>query len=294
MTLVSDVTPFLTAADTQIANLSATASTQAATIVAQAAQIADLQAQLAALTPPPASAYDTLPAGWTKRVWGDDFTGGAIDSVRWNVRNNTTQSNMDGRNFARNCTVANSVLSIRSGADTGDTAHPWSCGYLDTIGKAGQNPQTGRWEARIRHPWGPTATGFWGAFWLRPEDGGLGEMDGVEFWPAKGDVHQSLWRDYTGTPHVEGKHQTIPPFDPSAWHVYAIEKEPGVCRFYIDGVLVWDASKSATWVPEALDRNVGWNIRLNLQMGGSYGGKPTAATNLAQTFDVDWVRVLAR
>lgn len=305
MSLVSDVTPLLAAADAQIADLTtrltgAQMSVTALTAdkLSLSAQVADLTARLAAATtpppvaPPPTTTGPTLPSGWTRTVFFDDFTGTTVDKTKWNVRDNTIQSNMDGRNFARNCTVKDSVLSIRSGNDTGDNAHPWSCGYLDTIGKAAF--QTGRWEARIRHPWGPTATGFWGAFWLRPGDGGIGEMDILEAWPAKGDVHQSLWRDYTGTPHVEGKHQTIPPFDPSQWHTYAVEKEPGVCRFLVDDVLVWDASKSATWVAEALDRNVTWNIRLNLQMGGSYGGKPTAATNLAQTFDIDWVRVLAR
>ena len=297
MTLINDVTPYLSAADDRIAALTATTAAQATTIADQAAVIADLRAQLAAATQPPvvtppAGSIGALPAGWTRVQFADDFTGATIDAAKWNVRDNTTQSNMDGRNFARNCTVANSVLSIRSGNDTGDNAHPWSCGYLDTIGKAAF--ATGRWEARLRVPWGAAAVGFWPAFWLRPSDGGIGEMDIMEAWPAKGDVHQSLWRDYTGTPHVEGKHQTIPPFDPSQWHTYAVEKEPGVCRFLVDDVLVWDASKSATWVAEALDRNVTWNIRLNLQMGGSYGGKPTAATNLAQTFDIDWVRVLAR
>ncbi len=271
------------------ASLTATNAAQAATITDQAAQIAALQAQIAT---PPTTGTPPLPAGWTKVVFSDFFEGTAVDTTKWNVRNNTTQSNMDGRNFARNCTVKNGYLSIRSGADTGDTAHPWSCGYLDTNGKSGF--ATGYWEARMRFPWGPTAVGYWPAFWLRPADGGIGEMDIMEAWPAKNDVHQSLWRDYTGTPHTEGPHQKIPPFDPTQWHVYAVQKEPGVCRFFIDGVQVWDASKSAAWVPEALDRNVAWKIRLNLQMGGGYGGKPTSATNLTQTFDVDYVRVLAR
>lgn len=293
----------------QVSTLTASVAAQAAqittltqTVAARDAEIAALKATTTPPVTPPATSYATLPSGW-KLLWGDDFTGTAVDKAKWNVRDNTTQNNMDGRNFARNCTVKDSVLSIRSGADTGDTAKPWSCGYLDTNGKTAQNPQNGRWEARMRFPWGPTAVGFWPAFWLRPEDGKLGELDIMEAWPAKGDVHQSLWRDYGGTPHVEGKHQAIPPFDPTQWHVYAVEKETTTdasgkpkasVKFFVDGVLVWDATESATWVSEALARPVGWQVRLNLQMGGGYGGKPVAATNLAQTFDIDWVRVLTR
>lgn len=300
----------LATAQSQVASLQTqlTAS-QAQTAAAQAqvvslqAQVADLKAQLAALQPvPPVPSTPALPAGWTKTVFADYFDGTAVDTTKWNVRNNTTQNNMDGTNFAANCTVKNGILSIKSGL-TGNTTKPWSCGYLDTNGKSGF--VDGRWEARMRFPWGPTAVGYWPAFWLRPADGGIGEMDIMEAWPAKGDVHQSLWRDYTGTPHTEGKHQTIPPFDPTAWHVYAVEKEIGTplangtpqlktLRFLVDEVVVWDAKNSATWTHEAFARNVQWNIRLNLQMGGSYGGKPTTATDLTQTFDIDYVRVLAR
>lgn len=312
MSLVDDVTPRLVAADQQIADLTVRTDAQAASIAtltstnaALTAQVADLTARLAAATapPPPSNGFTTLPTGWTKVLYGDDFNAPAVNTTTWNVRNNTTQSNMDGRNFARNVSIKDSVLSIRSGADTGDTAKPWSCGYLDTNGKV--EFAEGRWEARLRFPWGPTAAGFWPAFWLRPADGGIGEMDIMEAWAAKNDVHQTLWRDYTGTPHVEGKHQVIPPFDPTVWHTYAVEKENGpldaqgkptvkTLRFLVDDVVVWDAKASASWTGEALGRNVKWAIRLNLQMGGSYGGKPTAATDLSQTFDVDWVRVLGR
>lgn len=60
-------------------------------------------------------------------------------------------------------------------------------------------------------------------------------------------------------------------------------------RFYVDGLLVWDATDSATWREEAFDRTMKWNIRLQLQMGdGGYGGDPTSSTNLNATFDTDY------
>ena len=70
------------------------------------------------------------------------------------------------------------------------------------------------------------------------------------------------------------------------------DKRKGVLRFYVDGLLVWDASESASWITEAFDRTVNWNIRLQLQMGDSgYGGDPTSTTDLTKTFDTDYAWV---
>lgn len=226
-------------------------------------------------------------------LFRDDFNGTTIDTTKWNVRNKTTQSNNKGYDLAANCTVQSGYLSIHTGINTASnaSAYPWTDGYLDTIGKAGGTFQEGYWEFKGRFPWGTAGYGFWPAYWLRPEDGSLGEIDIMEAWPLKNDVHQTLWRDYNGTPHVEGKHQppSIPGFDPTQWHTYAVEKRAGVLRFYVDGLLVWDATDSATWREEAFDRTMKWNIRLQLQMGdGGYGGDPTSSTNLNATFDTDY------
>jgi len=229
-------------------------------------------------------------------LFRDDFNGTGVDTTKWNVRNKATQSNNKGYDLAANCTVQGGYLSIHTGKNTAANAatYPWTAGYMDTIGKAGGTFQEGYWEFRGRFPWGSTAYGFWPAYWLRPEDGGIGEIDIMEAWAKPNSIHQSLWRDYTGTPHVEGSKQStgIPGFDPTVWHTYAVEKRKGVLRFYVDGLLVWDASESASWITEAFDRTVNWNIRLQLQMGDSgYGGDPTTATDLTKTFDTDYVWV---
>lgn len=242
---------------------------------------------------PESPAPGALPAGWTTVLFSDYFDGAAVDTTKWNVRTDV-QSNHSGRNFARNATVANGYLSIRSGTDNDiDPAlKPWTCAYLTTAGKFAT--RYGRFEIRARMPWGSTAHGFWPAFWLRPEDSGLGEIDVFEGWPAPNDLHMTIWRDYTGTPHVESSHLTYPTFDPTQWHTYAVEKEAGSLKFYVDDVLHWDATSAATWRAEAFDRSVSWHLRIQLQIGGSYGGNPDGSTILSQTYDVDYVRVLGR
>lgn len=249
---------------------------------------------VAAPPPTPSSpAPSGLPGGWPTVLFTDYFDGTSVDTSKWNVRTDT-QSNHSGRNFAKTCTVANGYLSIRSGTDNDidPVAHPWVSGYLDTKGKF--SARYFRAEIRARIPWGSTAWGFWPAYWLRPDDGGLGEIDVFEGWPKHNDLHMTLWRDYTGTPHVESSHLGTPGFDPTQWHVYAVEKEAGSMKFYVDDALQWDATSSASWRSEAFDRAVNWHLRVQLQIGGSYGGNPTGSTVLSQTYDVDYVRVLGR
>ncbi len=76
-------------------------------------------------------------------------------------------------------------------------------------------------------------------------------------------------------------------------------------KFYLDGVMFWDATNAATWRSEAFDRVALWHLRVQLQIGAcktnasgaivpGFGGWPTAATILSQTYDVDWVRVYGR
>ena len=233
--------------------------------------------------PPPEGPYTTV-------LFEDTFSGSSVDTSKWNVRSDS-QSNHNGRNSPAACTVNGGQLHIRSGL-SGDSAKPWTSGYLDTIGKS--SFRYGRWEIRCRFPWGPTGAGYWPAFWLRPDDGGIGEIDIMEAWANRKSAHNSLWRDYTGTPHKEGQQfaKVVPGYVGTDWHTYAVEKDPGVLRFYIDDILVWTATASnVPWFTETFDRAVDWNIRLQLQIGGSYEGTPTSSTILSQTYDVDYVRV---
>lgn len=245
---------------------------------------------------PPSTGTGPTPSGWPTVLFSDYFEGTSVDTTKWNVRTDT-QSNHSGRNFAKNVTVANGYMSIRSGTDNtiDPVAKPWTTGYLDTRGKFGT--RYGRFEIRCRYPWGTTAWGYWPAFWLRPDNGSLtdGEIDIFEAWPKHNDVHATLWYDEQGTyPHVASPVKGTPTFDPTVWHTYAMEKEAGAQRFYVDDVLWWDASSSASWRAASMDTTSTWHLRVQLQIGGSYGGNPTGSTILSQTFDVDYVRVLGR
>ena len=75
------------------------------------------------------------------------------------------------------------------------------------------------------------------------------------------------------------------------YHLYAVEWEPKVIRFYVDGNLY------ATRTPTDLPQGTKWVydhpffMILNLAVGGDWPGAPDNATVFPQTMLVDYVRV---
>lgn len=235
--------------------------------------------------------------GW-RPVFSDEFDS-AVDRRKWNVRNAEGRDIDSGCNTdsPKNVFVADGKLVLRALRETSrcsSQTRAYSQAYLDTIGKASWT--YGRFEMRAKSPNGPgNSTGLWPAFWLRPDDGGNGEIDVVELpggqrWYAK--ATQSIFWDYspvkqdTRTWPVTGGH----PGD--GFHTYTTEWEPDELRWYIDGKLVWQRDRNSTpWFEAAFGRP--YNIRLNFQVGG-WLGEPDAATAFPADFMVDYVRVWQR
>jgi beta-glucanase (GH16 family) len=158
----------------------------------------------------------------------------------------------------------------------------------------------GRFEARIRVPEGK---GIWPAFWLLGSN-----MDAVD-WPECGeiDIMESIGSEPTlvyGTLHGPGYSDDkgvgaefgLPGGASFAddYHVFAVEWEPEVVRWYVDGAL----RQSLT--PGALPRSTKWVhdhpffILLNVAVGGWWPGAPDRTTKLPRSMLVDYVRVYER
>ncbi|HEX8921167.1 MAG TPA: glycoside hydrolase family 16 protein [Pyrinomonadaceae bacterium] len=158
----------------------------------------------------------------------------------------------------------------------------------------------GRFEARLKLPQGQ---GIWPAFWL------LGEDIGTVGWPACGeiDIMENIGREpatvhgtihgpgYSGAGGI-GSSFALPNrarFG-DAYHTFAIEWEPQVIRWYVDGQLY------ATKTPHDLPPGAKWVydhpffIILNLAVGGAWPGDPDRTTIFPQTMLVDYVRVYRR
>jgi beta-glucanase (GH16 family) len=155
----------------------------------------------------------------------------------------------------------------------------------------------GRFEARIKIPRGQ---GLWPAFWL------LGNDIGKIGWPRCGEidimenigkepslVHGSLHgpgysgdRGYTSEYKFPGGVHFFDDF-----HVFAMEWEPKVVRFFVDQELY------ATFTPTRLPSGMNWVfdhpffIILNVAVGGDWPGAPDSTTVFPQTMLVDYVRV---
>jgi len=159
----------------------------------------------------------------------------------------------------------------------------------------------GRFEARIKLPAGQ---GIWPAFWM------LGDDIAADGWPKCGeiDIMENIGKE-PGINHgsLHGPSSTSPTSDltktitlPNGkrlsddFHLYAVEWEPGVVRFYLDSNLYatftsaqWPAG--GTWV---FDHP--FFIILNVAVGGNWPGPPDATTVFPQTMLVDYVRVYKR
>lgn len=257
----------------------------------------------------------TSPPGW-RLVWNDEFNGSTVDTARWTVLDQSTMGNGNNElaclmDRPRNVQVANGVLSLIAHREAkpidcgpGDSRFPngrkYSSGFLESKTKA--EFQYGRFEVRAKTPTAAgTTQGLWPAFWLRPANGKLGELDVLEQVGSgaanpvpPNRVRQTIYYDYSDRYPPEGATYVLPQGDfASAFHTYAVEWEPGAIRWYVDGQLSYSRTLATTpWLDRAFSQP--FFLRLNLAVGGDWPGPPDASTAFPAQFQVDYVRVYQR
>ena len=256
----------------------------------------------ATATKPPATstrpAPPSPPESW-RLVFSDDFTSGTIDRSKWNLRDGEGRSIDIGCNVddPKNTFVSGGNLTLRAlrqSSTCSSQTRQYTQSYLDTIGKA--SFKYGRFEIRAKSPNKPESSrGLWPAFWLRPDDGGNGEIDVTELpggpgWHDKSTA--AIFWDYT--PVKQDTRIAIPggahPAD--GFHTYTTEWDAKSLKWYIDGKLVWTRDSTTTpWYDKAFNKP--YNLRLNFQVGG-WLGNPDASTQFPADFVVDYVKVYQR
>jgi beta-glucanase (GH16 family) len=240
-------------------------------------------------------------------VWSDEFSG--ADGERPNASkwvfdiggggwgNNELQTYTNRR---ENSLIRNGVLVIRAIKEpfTGSDGlrRDFTSARLKTRGRFSQ--RYGRFEARLRIPRGQ---GIWPAFWM------LGDEIERIGWPACGeiDVMENIGREpmlvhgtlhgpgYSGGEGIGASFTSSQPFA-DGFHVFAVEWEPQVIRWLVDGAVYQtrtptDLPAGAQWV---FDRPV--FLLLNVAVGGNWPGAPDPTTMFPQEMLVDWVRVHSR
>jgi beta-glucanase (GH16 family) len=261
----------------------------------------------AVLTVCPA-AYASNPAVWSL-VWSDEFdgpSGSAVNSSKWsfdiggngwgNNELETYTSRTANSDLEGGFLVIKTLKETFTGSD--NITRNYTSARLLTKNKFSQ--AFGRFEARIKIPFGQ---GIWPAFWM------LGENIDSAHWPNCGeiDIMENIGREPSivhGTFHgpgysgADGVSASYPLSNGKKFsddfHTFAVEWEPNVMRFYVDGLLY------KTRTPADLPAGTSWVfdhpffIILNVAVGGSWPGNPDATTVFPQRMLVDYVRVYQR
>ncbi len=243
-------------------------------------------------------------------VWSDEFKGknaSLPDAAKWTYDiGGSGWGNHELEyytNRAENARIEHGkqVITARAETYTGPDSKKFSytSARLNTQGLFSQ--AYGRFEARIKLPAGQ---GIWPAFWM------LGENIAADGWPKCGeiDIMENIGKEpgiNHGSLHGPGSISRTGDFTKTIrlpagkrlsddFHLYAVEWEPRVVRFYLDSNLYatftsaqWPAG--GTWV---FDHP--FFIILNIAVGGDWPGAPDATTVFPQTMQVDYVRVYKR
>ena len=244
-----------------------------------------------------------------KMVWSDEFNGpdgSPVDSSKWvSETGGGGWGNHELEYYTNRLENAsqqdgNLVVKVLQEKYTGGDGviRNYTSARLKTQGKFSQ--AYGRFEARIKIPRGQ---GIWPAFWM------LGDDIDKPGWPDCGeiDIMENIGKEpglVHGTIHgpgYSGANSIGAPYDlpgdqrfADDFHVFAVEWEPDVIRFYVDDHLY------ETRTPAGLPKGTKWVydhpffVLLNVAVGGGWPGNPDATTVFPQTMLVDYVRVYAR
>lgn len=242
-------------------------------------------------------------------VWSDEFNGDSLNLADWEYMIG------DGCNYgicgwgnnelqyyrAENVTVQDGKLTIEAREESFG-GKEFTSGRIRTYNK--QDFLYGRMEAKIKVP---TGGGMWPAFWMMPTDsvyGGWAASGEIDILETNNDTdfiqgtifYGGQWPDQV---HTWGIYQP-PGVDFSEdFHVYTLEWEPTVMRWYVDGVL-YSTKTSDQWYSDGAPENdlapfdQEFHFLLNTAVGGYYTGctDPECITAVfPQQMIIDWVRV---
>lgn len=252
-----------------------------------------------------ASMAIAAPDGW-KLVWSDEFDGPGIDWSKWAAEENghgggngELQYYMDRE---ENLRIVDGCLVIEAHKEPVNVAgvqKDYSSARIRTKRRASW--QYGRIEACAKLPAG---RGLWPAIWMLPENPQYGG------WAASGeiDIMELVGHEPTkvhGTLHYGGQwpnnQHTGASFTlregtfADDFHVFAIEWEEGVIRWYVDGELYQTQNQwSTSAAPFPAPFNQPFHLILNVAVGGAWPGPPDVGTSFPQRMKVDWIRVYQR
>lgn len=253
---------------------------------------------------------------WTLK-WSDEFNENKVNTNNWNYEigngnggwgNNELEyyTNSEKNVFIdkNDAEAKDGKLVIRAEKETlPGVAQNYTSGRITTKGKVSM--KYGRLDIKAKMPVGD---GLWPALWMMPVDdkyGGWAASGEIDMTEAKGRLTDRVsgtlhygqsWpaNKYTGKEFVFPQGQSI-----NQYHVYSLEWEPGVIRWYVDGKLYQTQNnwytKGTTGeekysFPAPFDQD--FYIIMNLAVGGTFDNQADLTkTQYPAQMDVDYVRV---
>lgn len=230
-------------------------------------------------------------------VLEDHFDGDKLNADLWSYNigtgvngwgNNELQYYTDR---AENIKVEDGMLKITALKETYEGSAYTSA---KIVSKAKFEQQYGRFEARIKLPWGQ---GLWPAFWL------LGSNIDEVSWPNCGEIDIMEYRGqeptfvhgsvhgpgYSGANAVSKSYELSNDRFDTDFHVFGIEWDKDYINFYVDDALykqITPDELTGDWVFDQA-----FYMLINLAVGGNFIGPPNENTVFPQTMYVDYVRV---
>lgn len=242
---------------------------------------------------------DSEVQGWT-RVFTDEFSGAAVDRDDWNVLDRQNSFNNEKQYYRREqVSLVDGSLRL--------TAVDQPLGnknYRSGLVRSKEEWSYGRFEVRADLP---TGQGMWPAIWLLPDDSVSwptgGEIDIMENKGAEPNITSSAyhWQTNPNLPCCDSHEYVSDEFAASnpaggglinfheGYHNYAVEWEPDVLRFYVDGNRHFTVTSATAPIFDTAK-----SLILNLAVGGDFDGDPDETTQFPQNFDIDYVRVWQR
>ncbi|HEY3694278.1 Calx-beta domain-containing protein [Phenylobacterium sp.] len=216
---------------------------------------------------------------YTNYYFGADIaTFPSNGELQWYINDNTANTSS-----VNPWTVSSGVLSLTA-AKTDPAIKPYINNYDYTSGvlttQFSYSQTYGYFEISAKLPKGD---GLWPAFWLLPSQAGAWRPE-IDVMEVLGKDPTSLWQfSHPADTSYDRSFNTKVPDMSAGFHRYGVDWEADKITYYFDGQVTGVA-------PTAPEMNSPMYMILNLAVGGSWGGPPTASTVFPANYQIDYIR----
>src|SRR2546421_2279880 len=238
----------------------------------------------------------TMPVGqtgsWTL-IFDDEFDGTTLDTTKWTtcypegcdhgelnlyipddviVSNGTLKLRAEKRSVGGKNYVSGMIQSGPSQLTPNTSKFSFTYGYMEMRAKV------------------PRGKGMWPAFWTLPSD--LSWPPEIDVFEILGDRTNTIYMTYhyptaTNGKVASGGKWNGPDFS-ADWHTYAVDWEPNVIIWYVDGIERLRYTDTTHIVKKPM------YLIANLAVGGVSPGAPDASTSFPSYYEIDYIRVWKR